>query len=268
MIILRQIDYSSKKKEDVDKNRAKAAGVGGIGVGLGLLATTKKSHLTGREVRWHSTDKSNIKSIKEGGIKSKFAADPNNITNKIVKDVPISEKEGLVYLAKKKNLANAVGRTRDTFAQGKAGKSKTLKVVFDYDELKKRKKVANPELRGFDKKGWGKYRLSILKEDLPNIGEKLKEGGLVEKLTKIVSDIEYNNLGPKGTDVLKGDVSAKNIKGSKYFEKNSAKKIANYIKNNPKRFTKQAVKGAVGIAAVGYGVKKLYDANKKKEKDV
>ncbi len=64
---------------------------------------------------------------------------------------------------------------------------------------------------------------------------------------------------------LRGDISSKHIVGGNGYKKRSAKQVMRYIKNNPKRFGKEAAKVTAAATAIGYGAKTLYDYNKKQK---
>lgn len=109
MIILRDKLFSKKKERDSsdndedkkreeDENKAAIAGIGAAGI----LATTKPGRLTGKVTRYHNTEKKNVKSILKEGLKAKYSEDPNNLTNRVVRDVDMSKKKDLIYTAKKK----------------------------------------------------------------------------------------------------------------------------------------------------------------------
>ncbi len=160
MILLRK-SFSNKESEDKDKMKA---GIGGVSLAAGAygLSKTKTGRLTGKVTRYHDAPTEVIDKIKNEGLKAKYAVDPNNLTNRVVTDVPMEAKEGLVYTAKKKKVAHGVGITRAVHEgkitsnnqalkemfTGKSPHHKVLKLEFDYDDLKGSKRIANPELRG------------------------------------------------------------------------------------------------------------------------
>ena len=235
--------------------------------------------MTGKVVRYHDAPIEVIDKIKEEGLKAKYAEDPNNITNAFLNDVPMDEKKDLVYTSKKKKTAFKVGSNRANI-QGKfdddpigmfkeqlSGKSKhhkVLKLEFDYDDVKNNPRIKNPELRGAKnvKEFYKKQKAipNLLNVFLP---EEYDDLNIIQK--GIFKD-QYKELG-EGTHIFKGDVDPSHIVGGKGYKKRTLKQIAKYIKNNPKRFGKEAAKVASGVALLGYGAKKATDYYKKEQKD-
>lgn len=273
MIVFRKF---FSKKEEKDKERDKVIAGGGIAGGSYILSKTKPGRLTGKVVRYHDAPTEVIDKIKREGLKSKYAEDPDNLTNAFLKDVDMDKKKGLVYTAKKKSTAFGVG-TQRARVQGKfddspilgpikeqlLGKSKhhkVLKLEFDYDDIKGKERIKNPELRGatnvrdFYNKLANKNGLLFRNyDDLP-------------EFQKNAYKQTFKELG-EGTHVFKGDIDPSHIVGGKGYKKRTLKQIGKYIKNNPKRFGKEAAKVAVGSALLGLGIKKAADVIKKdKEK--
>ena len=254
--------FSKKEEENAIKSGAAAVGAAGI------LATTKTGRLTGKVVRYHNTENKNVQGILENGILSKYATDPDNITNKVLKHVPMEEKEGLVYTAKKKSVADSVGLQRERLKSPWAGlfppspgdlkkwkdASKTLKLEFDYDQIKNLKKEPNPELLGANSFVEFKKRFY---ETHPKIEKSL--------LMDINLLNGYKSLG-KDTHVFRGDIKPENIVGGKGYKKRTAKQTLKYIKNNPGRFGKEAAKVGVGVGLGSYAIKKAVELNGSKKK--
>lgn len=252
--------FSKKESSDTIK-----AGVTGVGA-AGILATTKTGRLTGKVVRYHNTENKNVQSILENGILSKYATDPDNITNKVLKHVPMGKKEGLVYTSKKKSVANSVGLQRERLKDPWAGlfpptpkdlkkwkdASKTLKLEFDYDQIKNLKKEANPELLGAN--SFEEFRKKFY-ETHPNIKK--------SQLMDLSLRDGYKSLG-KDTHVFRGNIKPENIVGGKGYKKRTAKQILKYIENNPGRFGKEAAKVGVGVGLGSYAIKKAVDNSKQK----
>ena len=296
MIILRKLFSSnkqqkklSKKEKEEKKNRDQLLAAGGLGGGGLILSKTKPGRLTGKVVRYHDAPIDVIDKIKEEGLKAKYAEDPNNITNKVLQDVPMDQKKGLVYTTKNKRTAFGVGTQRarldDKFTNspiwgplkeqltGKSKHHKVLKLEFDYDDdIKGKAKVENPELRGAKnpKDFW-----NTRKKNAGLGGIFTPEYDDLNPIQKKVVDSEFKALNDN-THVFKGDIDSKHIVGGKGYKKRTMKQVMNYIKKNPKRFGKEVAKVAAGVAAVGYGAKKAVDLikedkkgkeNKKKEKN-
>ena len=262
MAIYRTNRLFSREDEDIIKS-----GAAGITAG-GILATTKTGRLTGKVVRYHNTENKNVQSILENGILSKHATDPDNITNKVLKHVPMKEREGLVYTAKKKSVADGVGLQRERIKSPMAGlfppspgdlkkwkdASKTLKLEFDYDQIKNLKKESNPELLGAN--SFKEFRKRFY-ETHPNIKKsRLMDLDLLDS---------YKSLG-KDTHVFRGDIKPENIVGGKGYKKRTAKQILKYIKNNPGRFGKEAAKVGVGAGLGSYAIKKAVELNRRRSK--
>lgn len=275
MIILRNKLYSSKKKDDDNnKNVALAATTGGTGAVV--LGNIKKNRLTGKVVRYHDAPIEVIDKIKEEGLKTKYADDPNNLTNQVLHDVPKEEKTGKIYTAKKKKTAFDVGTTRAR-NKGKIGEfdavkeqliqrsphHKVLKIELDYDEdIKGKKHIKNPELRGAkNAKEFFEKRPHGLFEFVPDKWDKL------DPVQKLQQKAVYDSLSEKGTHIFDHDIDSSKIVGGKGYKKRTLKQIGKYIKNNPKRFGKEATKLALGASLLEYGAKKAIDAAKKNEKD-
>ena len=250
-----------RRKLYSDKDNKVSGGLVGLS-GLGILGSIKRNKLTGLEKLHYSADSNFIDSIKNNGIKSEYASNPNNITNTALKDIPIDQKQGKVYLAKKKHIADNVGSNRDKLKlKGHSGKSKTLKVNIPYEDLKQMNIVDNPELLGaknerdFVLKRYRKKLSKMSKEERHKLGKKDKKD-----LIKLIKK-QYRGLNSDGTLTIQGDVSSKYIKGSKNYNKFGGKDFIRYVKNNPKRFGKESAKVIGGLSLVGSGI---YLYNKKK----
>ena len=280
MIISRKL-FSKKKEGERKDNKEldKALAVGGLGGGGLILSKTKPGRLTGKVVRYHDAPIEVIDKIKEEGLKAKYAEDPNNITNKVLQDVPMDQKKGLVYTAKNKRTAFGVGTQRAKLDNkfndspiwgqlkeqltGKSKHHKVLKLEFDYDDdIKGKAKVENPELRGAKnpKDFW-----NTRKKNAGLGGIFTPEYDDLNPIQKKVVDSEFKALNDN-THVFKGDIDSKHIVGGKGYKKRTMKQVMNYIKKNPKRFGKEVAKVAAGVAAVGYGAKKAVDLIKEDKK--
>lgn len=245
----------------------------------GKLISNSINEITGLERTYHNTERKNIDNILKEGIKSKYAADPENLTNSALVDIDMDKKKDLVYLAKKKADADDIGRARrEQSAEvitdpvtgrrrlnyAKKDTGKTLHVNIPYEDLKKMNLVENPELRGAKNK-----------KEFRKIYKKLIELGDGEELSeadKISSDDHYKFL-KNDTYTIKGDIDPKYIKESKKYNKYKLRDFGKYVKNNPKRFIKGVGKASLGgglislgsIGLVKFG-KKLIKNNKKEEK--
>lgn len=271
---LRRQLFSDKEKSNKKKL---AGGVALSGTGIYMLGNEKtRSKLTGLENLYHSTDSKFIDNIKQEGILSKYATDKDNITNRVLKDVDMSKKQGKVYLGRRRYVADSVGTQRDRINAARgiknnkfSGKSKTLKVNIPYEDLKKMKLTENPELLGA-KNG---------KEAALKVYKKFRKSGLIPEIknkkvrnlvARVIGDNMYDTIG-KNTYVVEGNIDSKYIKGSKDYGKYGFSDFKKYVKNNPKRFAEGAVKTAAGVGLVAggaylasKGLKK--STNKKKDK--
>lgn len=275
MYKIKRFSKSTDKKTNEGKSSIRMSAENLIGYNAAKkgvdLVKSSKSEVTGLHNFYHNTD--SPESVMREGIKSKFAEDPNNITNTVLKDVDMSKKKGKVYLGNKKSVSDSVGMCRE-------GNSETLKVEIPYEELKNMKIVDNPELRGAknSKEFLRKLHKTVVKNgkdkgldhDLRHSDNKFKKK-LGNYLYRKKGDSMYDMLGPKGTTVIEGDIDSRFIKGSEKFQKYGKKDFVRYVKSNPKRFMKGVGKTAVGATAVGGGVYVVgnnmisnYKKNKKK----
>lgn len=258
MIIIRSKYFSDQ--EDIEDTK-KAVGGTVAGAGALGLSKIKTGRLTGKVTRYHDTEKKNVENILNEGLKAKYAEDPNNITNQVLKDVDMSKKRGLVYTAKNKSVAKSVGQARqarknpDPFKLLFKPDHKVLKLEFDYDDLKNSERIANPELRGAKnaKEFYNKTK-GFFNPDYDKL----------DPLSKGQVNKAYHGLN-EGTHIFRGDIDPSHIVGGKGYKKRTMKQVAKYIKNNPKRFGKEAAKVVGSAALVGAGAKMLYDSAKKKD---
>lgn len=252
----------SKKKKAETRDRDELVA---IGSGLGsaaILGNTKPGRLTGKVVRYHNTEKKNVENILKEGLKSRYAEDPENLTNTVLPDIDMNEKRGKVYTSKSRLGAFETGlareyekRTKDQFLfKDPVGfediintkhNDKTLKLEFDYDELKGKKRIANPELRG-----------AKTKEEFYEKLSKARPG-----VTKQEAYDLFKQLG-EGTHVFEGDIDPKHIVGGEGYKRRTFKQIGKYIKNNPKRFGKEAAKVTAGVSLGALSIKKINDLRK------
>lgn len=276
----------SRNKDEQLKGAALGLGSYGLLLGGGYGIKNNLDKITGIETRFHNTPQNVANQVLDQGILSKYASDPNNLTNSVLTDKAKQGSKDLVYLAKNKSLADDIGKSR--FLKGiDSSQGKTLKIKIPYDEYLKLKKVANPELLGA--KNSTEYFERLTND--PSMIEKLRynfshlpmeERHKVEKFLKtgkfedLPSDMRkaaksmfksnYNDLG-KGTDTIKDNISPKFIKGSQHFRKNMGRSnFLNYVKKHPGRFSKGIARLGLSAGALGGAVylgKKAYDSDKK-----
>lgn len=262
MKILRYKTFSSTNKESHSKEKALVSGIGSAA----LLGSTRTGRLTGKVTRYHNTENKNVSNILKEGLKSKYADDPNNLTNMALPNISKKEKSGLVYTSKTRLGGLSAGTAREYHKKVKSGNfwkaisgidlkdlkdarknSTTLKLEFDYDDLKNKERIKNPELRGA--KNWKEYK-NLLKQNGRNVSD-------------IGARVEYKELN-NSTHIFRGDIDSSHIVGGKGYKKRSLKQVGKYIKNNPGRFGKEAAKVGAGIGLGVYSGKKAYDLLKEK----
>lgn len=264
-----------------------ATGAVGAGIAGEELIRRNIPYLHGVETRYHNTSLANVDSIMNNGILGSKANDANSYTRKVLGGhIKGSDLDNLVYVAKNKGVANAVGNGR--LLRG-YGPGKTLKIKMNYDDFKKLQKVSNPELLGakngseFIKRLIDtpdvKKKFTDLINGLPQNQKKLfvkylKSGKTsdlpwhAKSLMNLMGKYAYHTLGNK-TDTIKGNIAAKHIVGSKHY----VDPLANggwsrYVKNNKGRFAKGVIGAGAGLTALGtaaYLGKKAYDKKHQKK---
>jgi rubrerythrin len=273
--------YKEAKEKKVDKKKV-AVGAGAATVGGALVKNQfEKGHMTGRETLYHNTRKKNIKKIKEKGILASKASDPKNHTHQVLTDVPEDQLKGKVYLGRNKMTSHAVGQAalknsmmkkvmyktrhgRKNLSLGEAIKlglksNKERGTVKAKMPLWKNQQHLsdNPEMRGAKTHAeWG----DVLKKKMPLLGmyPEKAQSHIIKSTFKTLHD---------NTVTLNKDVSPKYIKGSKHYQRAGLKEVGEYIKANPKRFTKGAGKVGAGLAVAGAGASLVHNAFKKKASD-
>jgi hypothetical protein len=131
----------------------------------------------------------------------------------------------------------------DRIGKNRGSKNKTLKLEFDYDEIKSQEKIKNPELRGA--KNWKEY-LEIRSKKHPEFKDLPKS-----KIKKAFKALDEE------THIFKDDIDSSHIVGGKGYKRRTMKQVGKYIKNNPIRFGKEAAKIGVGASLGAYSIKKL-----------
>ena len=187
----------------------------------------------------------------------------------------MGEKRGLVYTAKDRQVANAAGAARERFKNPLLGleefnnilkgkdtrKQKTLKLVFNYDDVKNAERITNPELRGA-KNAKEFFEKFLINGQFGGDRSKFEKSGFDwKKLNKTAQErfeLIFKNLG-EDTHIFRGDIKPENIVGGKGYKSRTMKDVLNYIKNNPGRFGKEAAKVGASALALGYAGKTAYD---------
>jgi len=227
-------DSEDSKKKRKYKRKAILSSIIGIGSALALNKTRKDENFTGIKRLYHGTDADAVESIKQNGILGKYGSKPDSYTKQVLKDIPSNKLDGLVYLGKSKRVSKSVMAGRKTRLHKKQKLLDIRIPLKDYNELIH---VPNPELRGA--KNSDEYARKMIKSNplVPN-------NGLVIYQLKNTYDL----LSDKGTDVIKGDIKSKYIKGGKGYKPVNLTAFKYNMKNNPK-FARSASK--VGLATVG-----------------
>lgn len=235
-----------RKEAGVDKRYAKAVAAGVPGAALALAGISrglKSGALHGRETLYHNTNKANIESILEKGLKAEKALDPRNITKTLgLGDDAIKNK---VYFARKKRYADGVGvayaRKESPIMIGPALRQrKTLKANIP---IGKYKQVGNPELRGA--RNFEEYYQKVVKA---NPSAAFQRGAL---------EYNFKAVGPEGTRVFEGDVGPEAFVKSKAYKKITPKEVAEHIKKNPEMVAKASGVPVAGVSlATGRFLKK------------
>lgn len=239
--------FSDKKKKD--NILPILGGTVSIGAGVKLLKNSDPNKITGRVNLYHATTEKAKESILKEGIKGKYALDPKSSTNIDLDNLGIKDGRKLVYLAKDKDVA-------DTMKLAIESKGKTpdlVEISIPYDEYKRMKRVYdNPEFGGTD-----------------NYKDWLEKSGLEEEFREEIAERNgmkdyYDNFsgakGTPGTRIIEGDIDSKYIKGSNNYQKFTRKELLNYIKNNPRRFGKEAGKYALASSLIVGGAGVITDS--------
>lgn len=266
IILLKQSLYTKKSSNKEKKHQIldDALIVGGTAITGGSLASRKvRGRLTGKVVRYHNTEKENVASILEEGLKASKANNPASFTRYMLRAADNDHSlDNKVYTSKTKRVANGVGASKemqkgniiDAFNEQKhPTKHKTLKIILDYEkDIKGSKRVDNPELLGA--KNWKEYHERRLKQPFEIDAEQNSK------------DL-FKGLGEE-THIFDHDIDSSKIVGGKGYKRRSLKDVKNYIKNNPKRFLKGAIPVAIGGGLLTTGIvlkKKHKKANNTKE---
>lgn len=261
-------DTSPEELEHIQKgeNKNLAKRLGGLYAGASGVALADSAYRSGQidgtKKMYHRTGENNVKSILENGIVAK--AEPGELTRSGLAMDLASGNINPKDLANKTYATN--GKIHDAGVMlgrrvnGLSG-GKSLKVNMPLNEVNSRS-VANPELMG------AKSKKDFLERKTDSIRKFKGQGGFsfvdenspaFKKQTKDA----YKTLGPTGTTVLEGSIDPKYIKGSKTYQKQTAKGVAEHIKKNPAMFAKGGAKALAGLGLAGLGAKALYEGSKK-----
>lgn len=256
-----ELDHISKGENKNSLKRFAGMGAGMSGASLASNAY-RSGEIDGTKKMLHRTSKGNVASILENGIVAK--AEPGELTrNGLAMDLA-SGNVDVKDLANKTYATN--GRVHDLgVAQGRIinglDSGKSLKVNMPLNEVNKRS-VANPELMG------AKNKKEFLAKKTDSVKKFKEMGGFSfadpdSRTFKSQTKGAFDTLGPKGTTVLEGSIDPKYIKGSKTYQKQTAKSVAEHVKKNPAMFAKGSAKALAGLGLAGLGVKAFYDGTRK-----
>ena len=266
IILLKQLLYTEKSSNKEKKHQIldDALIVGGTAITGGSLTSRKiRGRLTGKVVRYHNTEKENVASILEEGLKASKANNPASFTRYMLQAADNDHSlDNKVYTAKNRRIANGVGASKEMQKGNITGafeeqkhptKHKTLKIILDYEkDIKGSKRIDNPELLGA--KNWKEYHERRLKHSF--------EADAEQNSKDMFKALE------KETHIFDHDIDSSKIVGGKGYKRRPLKDVKNYIKNNPKRFLKGAIPVAIGGGLLTTGIvlkKKHKKANNIKE---
>lgn len=244
-------------------NKAQAMGLGATALGSAMInKELKKGNLTGRERVYHNTDKKNVSAIQDTGILASKALDPNNLTHAASGDfLKDEDMAGLTYVARKRTpalgvaMASANRQIKDKSDEnymnplGAYSSRKTLKADIPTWKMDT---VENPELEGaksqreLNKVLTGRWKGRADKRFGNSISNKLIISPTMSLSAKALSGSVYNQLGPNGTHVIKGDIAPEFVKGSDKYKNVTYDEFREYARLNPDRFL-----GGLGRAAGG-----------------
>mgnify|MGYP006280348663 CR=1 FL=1 len=260
------IKQASDKKKEKDKKKKNLL-AGGTAVGGGVLAKKSLPSLTGRKTLYHGTDNESLNKIMKDGIKGKFTGREGGNTRILKDQDPETFKKSLgkVFTTKSKGEAkNYAWQAR----HGGAQKAQQKVMQGDKDALLDKLKSLNP----FSNKGVAKMKAPTWKMKTtknPEARETFKKFKEKADPSGTIPDFQLKRIRKQMQDnvVFDQDVDSKYIKGSDDFKRLSFDEVKNYAKKNPKKFGLGVAGTAAGIGAAGYGIKKLIDNNKKKNKE-
>ena len=204
------------------------------------LGKVRQEGLLDGRVKFHHTTKTeNVPSIHEKGLLTNRSLDKDNWTNKIS---GIKTDKGIIYLAKDRRTNVKMKKSMEKRGFGPAS---ILDLSIPFEDYSKLEKSPNPNLLGC--KSYEEWKRKFAKEkglDPKNNPKDRKR--LITAWKNIV----------EGTETIGEDISPNYIRSSEIYKKNSAKEIAKYIKDNPKRFIKGLGKFTVGLVKYPFEYKK------------
>ena len=254
-----------------------------LGLGAGAAGTAALTHpslkknITGRETFYHGTSPDYVPNIQQQGIVPSASRGSTDILEK-VNPRAAAESRNMAFVTPNKTLARQY-----------AEKGKSVKKTMDY--MRANGKTITPDTSALLNSQWQQaYSIDpkmqmavqnptnnagILEVSLPSwkedIAAKIKQNPEVamgkEKFTQNMrmrgaNPISANNIynlfnKSKG---IEGGVSPEFIKNSPKYKGLGFKELGQYIKAKPGQFAKGLGLGALGVAGLGYGANKLYNA--------
>jgi len=248
-IIYKMADEKDNEKGDAELGLGELMAIGGTTAlsynSKPLKENLNKGNITGRHTLYHNTNTVNVDSILQHGIKGSYAADPNNLTNRVLKNTSVEKKKILnkVYLDKSEAGANDVGRARQ-------GTNITLKAHVPVWKLKT---TDNPELRGA--------------KNIDELAKKLRIEKPLKSSKVIKDDAEFlfNELGSKQVVTLEGDLNSKYLLKSPHYAKAGIREVSDFIIHHPDRFIKSVGPTAASVGAIAAGGGLIAHAIKRKK---
>lgn len=230
----------------------------------------KNGNLTGRERVYHNTDRENVESIKENGIMSAKALDPNNLTHSASGDfLTDDDMRGLTYVARKRSPAigvaiasgnRKISNPESDYYKDALGAYLSRKTVKADIPSWKMEMVDNPELGGaknqheLKKVLSNRWRQRADKKYGNSIANKIVISPALSISANLSGSSIYDQLGPKGTYTVKGDISPEYIVGSDKYKLPNKDELTEYVKANKNRFATGVGLSLAGATLAGNGV--------------
>lgn len=160
-----------------------------------------------------------------------------------------------VYLGRKKAVADGIGLTYENMKNPKyfMGLNDQMELLRkskkNRTSLKasvpswKLKEVANPELRG----------ATNAKDYISSLREALKDKYVIGGIDDNALRGNFKTLSRNNSAVFEGSIGPEVFKSSKKYQKLNRPEVLDYIRSNPKRFTKGVGLSALGLAGLAGG---------------
>jgi hypothetical protein len=247
-------------------------------VGGGVAAKKGLKGATGREALFHGTSVERAKKIRAEGLKPQGGP---GITGAVQDYLNRGDKSKSGFADKSKGLAFT--ETRKRSAKGYSwqqtqidkGLKKGVTPTKTFEKmLKDPNMVLNRIGAGLGLTG----SKGVVKMDVPtwkfrDAGKIVSNPEFLEQAARIDKEVPAGAKGlskamarsqfEKPVRVFKGGVGTEYIKGSKDFKRLGLREVGQFAKAHPGRFAGKLGLGLAGLAAVGYGAKKLIGTRKK-----